>query len=109
MSLEEIIINYTDTPQITETFIKIKNRFQKSGLHIENISYALVSVMLEVNKIKNLSITERKQLTISILELFVEEICPGEDTMLETVLKQMIPSLFDQFQDMKRPLKCWCY
>ena len=108
MNLEEILTSYTDQPKVVETFLKIKKRFEKSGLNVENISLALLSIMMEVDKIRKLRPMERKQLTVAILEHFVEDLCPGDDTPLEAVLKQMIPNLIDQIQEIKRPLKCWC-
>lgn len=109
MKLEDILKNYTSEPKVVETFLSIKDRYNISGLTVENISFALVSIILEVNKLKKLNHVDRKQLTITIINHLVEEICPGDDTVLETILKQMIPNLYDQIQDMKNPLKCCCF
>lgn len=109
MKLEDILKSYTSEPNVVKTLLAIKDRYNISGLTVENVSLALLSVMLEVDKIRKLKPVERKQLTISVLNHLVEEICPGKDTVLEVVLKQMIPNLYDQLQDMKRPLKCWCF
>ena len=50
MNLEEILKSYKATPQVIETVTSIKNRYKESGLTVENISLALMQVMLEVNK-----------------------------------------------------------
>ena len=102
MNLEEIIKSYTVKPAVIETF-------KASGLNVENISLALLQVMLEVNKLKNLKPSEQKQMTITILNKIVEEVCPGDDTYLEAVLKQMIPNLIDSINEMKSDIKCKCF
>ena len=109
MNLEEILKSYKATPQVIETVTSIKNRYKESGLTVENISLALMQVMLEVNKLKNLKKTERKQLIIILLNKIVEEVCPGEDTHLEAVLKQMVPNLIDSINEFKTNLKCKCF
>lgn len=109
MNIEDILKSYKATPQIIETVISIKDRFKDSGLNVENISLALLQVMLEVDKIKKLKMTERKDLIIKILNKIVEEVCPGEDTHLEAVLKQMVPNLIDSLNDIKIDFKTvWC-
>ena len=109
MNLEEILKSYKATPQVIETVTSIKNRYKESGLTVENISLALMQVMLEVNKLKKLKKTERKQLIITLLNKIVEEVCPGEDTHLEAVLKQMVPNLIDSINEFKTNLKCKCF
>ena len=109
MNLEEILKSYKATPQVIETVTSIKNRYKESGLTVDNISLALMQVMLEVNKLKKLKKTERKQLIITLLNKIVEEVCPGEDTHLEAVLKQMVPNLIDSINEFKTNLKCKCF
>ena len=75
MDLEEIIKSYTNKPNIIETFNNIKARFRASGLNVENISLVLIQVMIEVDKLKNLKPTERKQMTITVLNKIVEDVC----------------------------------
>jgi hypothetical protein len=107
MKLEEIIASYNTEPDLVNTFEQIKNRFRATGLNMENISVALVTIMMEIGKIKNLKPYERKHMTISILNNFVEDICPGDDTPLELVLKGMIPNLIDQINEIKLPTNCF--
>jgi len=109
MNIEEILKTYKATPQVIETVTSIKNRYKESGLTVENVSLALMQVMLEVNKLKKLKKTERKQLIITLLNKIVEEVCPGEDTHLEAVLKQMVPNLIDSINELKTDLKCKCF
>lgn len=109
MNIEEILKSYKANPQIIETITSIKNRYMDSGLTVENVSLALMQVMLEVNKLKKLKKTERKQLIITLLNKIVEEVCPGEDTHLEAILKQMVPNLIDSINEMKSELKCKCF
>jgi hypothetical protein len=104
MTLEEILSDYNDkfSPEkLLGTLNNIKNRFKKSGLDAENISMLIISILVEIEKIKKLRPPERKALTITILNNFVEEICPGDDTPLEIILKQMVPSLLENLTDLK--------
>lgn len=104
MTLEEILADYDDkfSPEkLLHTLGNIKSRFTKSGLNAENISMLLISILLEVEKVKKLRPPEKKELTISILNNFVEDICPGDDTPLEIILKQMVPSLLENLTDIK--------
>lgn len=113
MKLEEIIKGYedkVDAIKLTKTFNALKKRFEASGLDVNNISLALISIMTEVNKIKNLRGSEKKQLVVSVLNNFVDDICPGTDTPLELILKQMIPGLIDNIVEISKvkPPK-WCF
>ena len=107
MTLEEILLTYNTKPNVIKTFEQIKSRFKVSGLNVENISLALLAIMVEVDKVKKLKPSERKQMTISVLNNFVEDICPGDDTPLELVLKGMIPNLIDQINEVKLPKNCF--
>jgi hypothetical protein len=83
-------------------------RYEVSGFSVESVPMALMSVMGQVRKIKKLKPSEMKQMIIAILNHMVEVICPGDDTPLEAVLKQMIPNLIDQLQDIDMPKSCFC-
>jgi len=48
-----------------------------------------------VGKYKKLSGSDKKRLVIKIIENFIKDICQGENTDIEKVMKQMIPSLID--------------
>lgn len=107
MSLEEIIKTYTDKPNIIKTILNIKERFKVSGINVENVSFALIQIMFEVDKISKLRQSEKKQMTINVLNKIVEDVCPGDDTQLEAILKGMIPALIDNINDVKLNFK-WC-
>lgn len=109
MSIEEIIRTYTPDVKIIESIKNLSNRFKNSGLGNENITVAVFAVMAEVNKIRKIKHSERRQLAIAIINKFVEDICPGEDTPLELTLKQVVPPLIEQLEEMKIPLKCNCF
>ena len=104
MTLEDILADYNDKfspDKLLKTLNNVKSRFKKTGLNAENISMLIISILLEVEKVKKLRPSERKSLTISVLNNFVEDICPGDDTPLEIILKQMVPSLLENLTDMK--------
>lgn len=109
MSLEEIIKTYTPDVKIVSTVTNLSNRFKNSGLTNENITVAVFAVMTEVSKLKQIKHSERRQLAIAIINKLVEDICPGDDTPLELTLKQIVPTLVEQLEEMKIPLKCKCF
>lgn len=106
--LEDIVSTYTSSKKTLAKLQGIMKRYEVSGFSVESIPMALMSVMGEVSKIKKLKPSEMKQMIIAILNHMVEVICPGDDTPLEAVLKQMIPNLIDQLQDIDMPKSCFC-
>ena len=107
MNLEEIIKTYTDKPNIIKTILNVKDRFKTTGINVENVSFALIQIMFEVDKVSKLKPSEKKQMTIAVLNKIVEDVCPGEDTQLEAILKGMIPGLIDNINDVKFNFR-WC-
>ena len=108
-TLEDIVNTYTSSKKTLANLQGIMKRYEVSGFSVESVPMALMSVMAEVNKIKKLKPSEMKQMMIAVLNHMVEVICPGDDTPLEAVLKQMIPNLIDQLQDielLKRSCLC---
>ena len=106
--LEDIVSTYTSSKKTLAKLQGIMRRYEVSGFSVESVPMALMSVMAEVSKIKKLKPSEMKQMMIAILNHMVEVICPGDDTPLEAVLKQMIPNLIDQLQDIDMPKSCFC-
>ena len=108
-TLEDIVSTYTNSKKTLANLQGIMKRYEVSGFSVESVPMALMSVMAEVNKIKKLKPSEMKQMMIAVLNHMVEVICPGDDTPLEAVLKQMIPNLIDQLQDIELVKKsCFC-
>lgn len=108
-TLEDIVSTYTNSKKTLGNLQAIMKRYEVSGFSVESVPMALMSVMAEVNKIKKLKPSEMKQMMIAVLNHMVEVICPGDDTPLEAVLKQMIPNLIDQLQDIELVKKsCFC-
>ena len=110
MQLEEILEGYNDkfnSEKLLKTLNSLKKRYQSSGLSVDNISIALIALMSEINKLKKLKPSEKKQLIISVLGNFIEDICPGEDTPQEMILKQMVPTLIDNINELKLPNGCF--
>ena len=100
-TLEDIVNTYTSSKKTLANLQGVMKRYEVSGFNVESVPMALMSVMGEVNKIKKLKPGEMKQMMIAVLNHMVEVICPGDDTHLEAVLKQMIPNLIDQLQDIE--------
>ena len=108
-TLDDIVNTYTPSKKTLSNLQGIMKRYEVSGFSVESVPMALMSVMAEVNKIKKLKPSEMKQMIIAVLNHMVEVICPGDDTPLEAVLKQMIPNLIDQLQDIELVKKsCFC-
>lgn len=105
--LEDIVSTYTSSKKTLSKLQGIMRRYEVSGFSVESVPMALMSVMGEVRKIRKLKPSEMKQMMIAILNHMVEVICPGDDTPLEAVLKQMIPNLIDQLQDIDLPKSCF--
>ena len=108
-NLEDIVSTYTNSKKTLANLQGIMKRYEVSGFSVESVPMALMSVMAEVNKIKKLKPSEMKQMMIAVLNHMVEVICPGEDTPLEAVLKQMIPNLIDQLQDIELLKRTCCF
>jgi len=107
MSLEEIVNTYTHKPKTIRNILNIKERFKTTGIGVETVSFALVQIMAEVDKITKLKPSEKKQMIIAVLDKIVEDVCPGDDTHLEAVLKGLIPGLIDNINDVKVTFR-WC-
>lgn len=95
---EELLVGYTnklDVKKLSLEIDAIKIRYHGEGITLENIPSLLLLLMEEVGNYKKLSGSDKKRLVIKIIENFINDICPGENTDLEKVLKQMVPSLID--------------
>jgi hypothetical protein len=95
---EELLVGYTnklDVQKLSLELESIKIRYRGEGITLENVSSLILILMEEVGKYKKLSGSDKKRLVIKIIENFIEDICPGKDTDIEKVLKQMVPSLID--------------
>ena len=107
-TLDAIVATFTTNKKVLMALKGIMKRYEISGFGMETVPMALMAVMAEVKKVKKLKPSEAKQMVIAVLNHMVEVICPGDDTPLEAVLKQMIPSLIDQLQDIELPSSCCC-
>ena len=84
-----------DVKRLATDIEAIKIQFNSDGLALENAPALLLRVMEDVNRYRKLSGHEKKRLVVRIMGWFIDELCPGEKTELEAVLKQMIPPLID--------------
>ena len=77
MTVEEIIAPFVkkDAKRLTDKLEKIKDRFKTSGITSGNISAVLLCVIVEVDKIKKLKGSEKKQLVVALLNNII-----GRDT-----------------------------
>lgn len=83
-------------PEIVELINKFKETF-KSHINICNLMDAVVELMKLVGQIKKLHGFEKKYLVTTVLIYIVKNETEGEkDTILETILTNMIPVIIDK-------------
>lgn len=104
MTVEEIIAPFVkkDAKRLTDKLEKIKERFKTSGITSGNISAVLLCVIVEVDKIKKLKGSEKKQLVVALLNNIIEDVIPGEDVPMELILKEMVPTMIDNLVEMMK-------
>jgi len=102
MTLEQIITPFVkkDAQRLVAKFEEIKDRFKTSGITSSNVSTVLLCVIVEVDKLKKLKGSEKKQLVSAILNNIIEDVIPGDDVPMELILKEMVPSMIDNLVEM---------
>ena len=93
-------------------FEEIRARYKKSGVTVSNITILLTSLMVQANRVKNMTGSEKKKLVMDILRVTIEE--NVKDEILEKVLIDMIPGLIDTLVDVSKnkinlkKVSSWC-
>ena len=95
---------------LTERTKLLINKYKKTGINKENLCGLVSTLMMEVQKVKKLSVPDKKDLVINLIYSVIEEIDEGpEDTEIETILKSMVPAMIDSFSVMLKLNKaCAC-
>jgi hypothetical protein len=115
---EELLSAYGTKLNVTRLAADIeavKIQFKAEGLTLENASTLLMCVMEDVNRYRKMTGHEKKRLVIKIMEHCIDELCPGEKTDLERVLRQMVPTLIDgiihvgKLKTFRKRLACRCF
>ena len=95
---------------LTERTKLLINKYKKTGINKENLCGLVSTLMMEAQKIKKLSGSDKKDLVIILTYSVIEEIDEGpEDSEVETILKSMVPAMIDSFSVMLKLNKaCGC-
>lgn len=98
--------------KLKEEIDEIHNLFKMKKLGPENISNLIMEIVFKIQRLKKLNEIERRSIAISILNYLIEELIPGRDAPMESILKVMVPDLVDQlmnFNIKKIVAKCGCF
>lgn len=112
--MDSIILTYKSKSPETDALVKratlLVNKYKKSGINKENICGLVSTLMMEVQKLKNIGGREKKELVMDLIYSVIEQIDDGEeDSEFETMLKSMVPAMIDSFAVMLKVNKgCGC-
>ena len=71
-----------------------------ANLSIDNLHEIIPQLMLQANLYKTLNVEQKKKLIIKMLEHLIDITDgPGNDTLLDPILKRMVPSIIDTLID----------
>ena len=101
MSITEYLLK-TDTTHIVNIISS-----QYDNFSLEDCVSIVPKLIVHVEKYKNLSGSDKKDLVIEILKLIIDKTdLPGDDTIIDPLLKQFIPTIIDTLIDVdKRKIK----
>lgn len=98
--------------KLKEEIDEIHNLFKMKKLGPENISNLIMEIVFKIQRLKKLNDIERRSIAICILNYLIEELIPGRDAPMESILKILVPDLVDQlmnFNIKKIVAKCGCF
>ena len=97
--LEDDLSEKIDRVKLDTHLKLIRDSFKYKEVNISNLSNLILKVVLVVEKFKRLNDLEKKNTIVVIVNMLIEDLCPGEDTTLEEVLKLMVPDLVENIVD----------
>lgn len=112
--MDSIVLTYKSKSPETEKLIARANqlvtKYKRAGINKENICGLVSTLMMEVQKVKKLTGSEKKDLVMELIYTVIEQIDDGEeDSEFETILKSMVPPMIDSFAVMLKVNKaCGC-
>ena len=97
--LEDDLSEKIDQVKLDTHLKLIRDSFKYKEVNISNLSNLILKVILVVEKFKRLNDLEKKNTIVVIVNMLIEDLCPGKDTTLEEVLKLMVPDLVENMVD----------
>ena len=97
--LEDDLPDKIDRVKLDGYLKLIKDSFKYKEISLSNISSLILKVVHIVEKFKRLNDMEKKNTAVIVVNILIEDLCPGEDTVLEDVLKRMVPDLVENIID----------
>jgi len=99
---EKIVANYDSKSRkakdVALEMKKIVERYKGKRITKENVCVLVSTLMLQAQKLKNISGPDKKDLVIDLIFSIIEQIDEGDtDTEFETLLKAMVPGMIDSF------------
>ena len=96
--------------KIEEKVDDIKDMFAVKKLGPENVSQIIIEVIKMVTPLTRLTKEQKASLATQICNKLIEDIIPGKDAPMETILKAMVPDLIERLVmlDLKKLAKKFC-
>ena len=99
---EKIVMNYDSKSKQSKNVAlemkKIVERYRGKRVTKENVCILVSTLMLQAQKLKNISGPDKKELVTDLIFSIIEQINEGDvDTEFETLLKAMVPGMIDSF------------
>ena len=82
--------------KIEEQVDDIKDMFAVKKLGPENVSQIIIEVIKMVTPLTRLTKEQNASLATQICNKLIEDIIPGKDAPIETILKAMVPDLIER-------------
>ena len=88
----------------------IKDMFAVKKLGPENVSQIIIEVIKMVTPLTKLTKEQKASLATQICNKLIEDIIPGKDAPMETILKAMVPDLIERLVmlDLSKLAKKFC-
>jgi hypothetical protein len=96
--------------KIEEQVDDIKDMFAVKKLGPENVSQIIIEVIKMVTPLTRLTKEQKASLATQICNKLIEDIIPGKDAPMETILKAMVPDLIERLVmlDLSKLAKKFC-
>ena len=102
--------NKINIGKIEEQVDDIKDMFAVKKLGPENVSQIIIEVIKMVTPLTKLTKEQKASLATQICNKLIEDIIPGKDAPMETILKAMVPDLIERLVmlDLSKMAKKFC-
>jgi len=96
--------------KIEEQVDDIKDMFAVKKLGPENVSQIIIEVIKMVTPLTKLTKEQKASLATQVCNKLIEDIIPGKDAPMETILKAMVPDLIERLVmlDLSKLAKRFC-